>query len=359
MLSDNILDVIVQERIIFIMGAKDTGKTAFVTALANELFHRGYSTGIIDADIGQSDIGPPATVGFGCVETSLKHLRDAALRHLYFVGSTTPKGHLLPLVIGTRKMLDKALECGMQKILIDTTGLVSGHIGRILKEQKINLIQPDAIICLQKGQECEHILKAYSPFNKPVILRCTPNSQCRKKSLAERQKNRAILFKDYFSQAHEISCSLTQIGIFGSRLFSGKPVSSSALQQLSQLLCMTDETSLPSSAVKSKNLLPETRIVWGEYWGKELHLVTSKKLRREHLLKLKHACPGIVYIKNSIINDLHNLLVGILNKDKECFAIGILRSIDFQTKRAVVFTSAVPQEIGGLTLSTYSMEITR
>ena len=155
MIPAQILEAVLNERVIFVMGDKDTGKTTFVTRMANELFSLGYSVGIIDADIGQSDIGPPTTIGFGIVQTPLTSLRDVIVQTLYFVGAISPKSHLLPLVIGTRKMLEKALELGIQKILIDTTGLVRGQFGRVLKHYKLELVAPDVIVCLQRNSECE------------------------------------------------------------------------------------------------------------------------------------------------------------------------------------------------------------
>ena len=45
----------------------------------------------MDADLGQSDIGPPTTVGLGRVRLPVERLGDAEVVGLYFVGSTSPR----------------------------------------------------------------------------------------------------------------------------------------------------------------------------------------------------------------------------------------------------------------------------
>ena len=47
-------------RLILILGDTDTGKTSLTAALAGGLAARGLPVGVIDADLGQSQIGPPA-----------------------------------------------------------------------------------------------------------------------------------------------------------------------------------------------------------------------------------------------------------------------------------------------------------
>jgi len=42
-----------------VIGPGDAGKTTLVTALANALFDRGFSVGIVDADVGQSVLARP------------------------------------------------------------------------------------------------------------------------------------------------------------------------------------------------------------------------------------------------------------------------------------------------------------
>jgi len=334
----HLLDAVERARIIMILGEKDTGKTTLTLTLANQFFRDGLRVGIVDADIGQSDIGPPTTVGFGEVTAELACLKDAALRGMYFVGDTRPTGHLLQLVIGTRRMVDRALAAGMEKVLIDTTGLVSGQLGRVLKTQKIAALAPDLILCLQRGDECEHILREYAAFQTPAILRLAPNADCRAKTQAFRQNHRAAMFQKHFAAAREIACSLTQFGIFDTPLFSGQAYSPEQLQEL------------------SGKLTPEQPIFWGERVERELLIVTANKLNYADFAALKAALPGVEFVRDMTVNDFKNLVVGIMNPQNECCALALLRSIDFQAKRATLFTAADPADIAGIQWSRYQLE---
>lgn len=346
-MQKNILQVVLRERIIFVIGAKDTGKTTLVKELANELFQGGFSVGIIDADVGQSDIGPPTTIGLGTVESVLENLGDAALQHFYFVGSTSPKGHLLSVIVGARKMLDKAHSLGLQKIIFDTTGLVAGQLGRVLKEYKIAAVNPDVIVGLQANHACEHILRLYDSFEKPIILQITPDSQCRTRTVTERRHYREMAFQKYFAHAKDIECSLSGIGLFGTTIFSGQPLPPQQLHDLSEEIREdTNEFHDPKS---------EIQIIWGEYIGRELHLVTSHKLNYEDIIKLKQSCSDIAYIKNYTRDEFANILVGILNKHGDFCGLGILRSIDFSTRQAIIYTPTAHQNIAGLKFSKHIM----
>ena len=79
-------------RIILVLGSVDTGKTTLVTYLANSLVKRGKRVAIVDADVGQSDIGPPTTIGLGLVESPIKKMREAKRLAMYFVGAISPEG---------------------------------------------------------------------------------------------------------------------------------------------------------------------------------------------------------------------------------------------------------------------------
>ncbi len=353
-MRSEILEAVVNHRVILMMGGKDTGKTTCTKDLANELFRRGYSVGIIDADVGQSDIGPPTTIGFGIVERVLEKLGDVVVRHFYFSGSVSPKGHVLQIITGIRKMLDKALDSGVRKILIDTTGLVTGQLGRILKEHKIAVANPDVIICLQKSQECEHILKPYRLFRKPRIIRCIPDSQCRLRSQSDRRDFRETAFRQYFSGAGAITFSLREIGILGSRLFSGLPLSPQRLTGISEHILLPRHEEQPEE-VQRDSPVSENFIIWGEYLGPELHLVTPHELTYQQRLNIKKSCGDETDIYYYSASEFNDTLVGVLDKNQEYCSLGILRSIDFPTQQATIFTPAKPEDVAGLTLSTYKM----
>src|SRR5215510_7120516 len=91
------LDDLRRARTIMLLGATDTGKTTFLTWLANILLAQEQRLAIVDADVGQSSLGPPTTIGLGVVAAPFQSLQELMPVGLFFVGSTSPRSHLLPM----------------------------------------------------------------------------------------------------------------------------------------------------------------------------------------------------------------------------------------------------------------------
>ena len=140
-----------------IVGAIDTGKTQFCYDLCMAGLEAGIPTAIVDADVGQSEIGAPGTVGMALVEKHVESLTDIKPRRLYFVGATSPGEHVMECAIGTKKMVDAALGLGAKLVVVDTTGLVGGWLGRKLKTYKTDLIRPDYLVGIEKKHEIDHL----------------------------------------------------------------------------------------------------------------------------------------------------------------------------------------------------------
>jgi len=83
-------------RRILVLGATGVGKSSFCRFLGERLLSAGREVAVVDADIGQKDIGPPAavTLGYPRLSTPLEEIRPV---RFFFVGATSPAGRLLPL----------------------------------------------------------------------------------------------------------------------------------------------------------------------------------------------------------------------------------------------------------------------
>ncbi|MCJ7721536.1 hypothetical protein MUO98_03925, partial [Candidatus Bathyarchaeota archaeon] len=77
---------------VMVVGGIDSGKTSFCTFLLNAAVKEKLRTSVIDADLGQSDVGPPSTVGFNFVAEPVKDLFEIDAQDAVFVGSTSPSG---------------------------------------------------------------------------------------------------------------------------------------------------------------------------------------------------------------------------------------------------------------------------
>jgi len=197
-----LLDVLREEKeIVILLGATDTGKSTLAKFLILNLCQRGLKVALVDSDIGQSTLGPPATIGLSVFKSDPDWEVVLSPPEIFFVGSTTPEGHFPLFLKGVRRMLDKAISYGTELILVDTTGFVLGEAGKELKERKIDLLSPRFIFALQKSDELEPILKVYKENPLYKIHRLPLSEQVKPRSMEERRANRANRFRDYFKDS--------------------------------------------------------------------------------------------------------------------------------------------------------------
>lgn len=187
--------------VVFLLGDIDTGKTTYALELARRALEAGISTAIVDADIVLSTVGPPTTVGLkfcGSPESlSREALREAD--SLGFVGSLSPKGHLLPLVTCTAKLVDRARDTGSQLIIVDTTSLVSGIYGQTLKYFKMDLVHPDFLIAMERGGELEPVVGIAQRFTPAEVIELDVPPESVTRSVDERIAFREEQFAAYFA----------------------------------------------------------------------------------------------------------------------------------------------------------------
>jgi polynucleotide 5'-hydroxyl-kinase GRC3/NOL9 len=191
-------------RVILILGDTDTGKTTLTAALASGLAARGLPVGVIDADLGQSQIGPPAALGLGGVRAPIAALAEAELLALAWVGRTSPPGLEEALWAGAARLVDRAAALGLRPVLVDTGGLVLGRLGRRLAVGTVRRLAPDLIVCLERAGECEPILAEIagrSPNDDPEILRLPVAPAVRRRTSHERRGHRERAFEAYFAEA--------------------------------------------------------------------------------------------------------------------------------------------------------------
>ncbi len=198
-------------RLIMVMGGSDTGKTTLIEVLSNFLSAK-TKVGIVDLDMGQSHIGPPTAIAWGKVTGGFRDWNDIVVEDFYFTGTVTPFGSLVPSVVGAKLMTDRALS-SVRKVIVDTTGLIAEPAGRVLKQNKIDIISPDIVLALERSEELGHILNAFT-FNKiPRIFRLSVPLQIKTKSVAKRTEYRFRRIKDYFAHSEVIEVPIAEVGI--------------------------------------------------------------------------------------------------------------------------------------------------
>ncbi len=211
-----LLDILEKERgIAIIIGATDTGKSTLAKFLIFNLCERGLKVALVDADIGQSFLGPPTTIGLSLFKSDPDWKLLLSPPEIFFVGSITPEGYFPIHLKGVKKMLDKAVSMAADVILVDTTGFVLGDTGRELKTRKIDLISPRFILALQRSEELEPILEHYNESPLPRIFRLPLSDEARPRSMEERKIYRDERFREYFKNASILELATEEVQIEG------------------------------------------------------------------------------------------------------------------------------------------------
>jgi polynucleotide 5'-kinase involved in rRNA processing len=197
-----VLDRVAAGGVIMLLGSIDSGKTTLGRAIARSGLEAGRTVGYLDADLGQKTVGPPGAVTLRILHGAADLDREAMARpdEMYFVGSTSPQGQLLPLVVGSARLLTRAREEGAELVVVDTSGLVSGVYGQLLKYHKIELLQPDVVIGMQRGEELGPLLGIVQRFFGTEVLILPVHPDVRPTSVEERARNREVALRRYFAE---------------------------------------------------------------------------------------------------------------------------------------------------------------
>jgi len=209
--------------ICLVLGGSDTGKTTLIAALAASMA-RHQAVGIVDADIGQSHIGPPTTVGWAVVEKTKTSkstsepvqnkqvdFTQLPAQGISFVGDITPAGHLLQLTAAINECVGQALKT-TASIIIDTPGLVSGDAANALWWTVQKIVQPQVILAVQRQDELKDVLAGLRGSTSAIESVQSP-PEIPVKSPLQRRRWRQKRYKSYFSNSRVYEMSLTQVAV--------------------------------------------------------------------------------------------------------------------------------------------------
>ena len=185
---------------VLFVGGLDAGKSTLARAVAAYALSLGRSVAYLDGDLGQKTVGPPGTVGLKRIGSTddLTFERLATADGLAFVGSTSPQGHLLPLVTGMARLHDRALTDGADLVVIDTSGLVSGIYGQLVKYHKVELLRPDLVVGLQRGEELAPVLGVIERFFSVDVVSLGVHPSVVSTSVEQRAEHRERAMARYF-----------------------------------------------------------------------------------------------------------------------------------------------------------------
>ena len=301
---------------VMIVGAIDVGKTSFCTYLANMALREKLRVTFVDADLGQSDLGPPSTIGSCRIIRPIRDPFEIDAEGIRFVGVTSPSGALNEVISGITEMAEQALKLGVDLVIVNTDGWVEGEDAVRYKLALAKHIKPTMIIGIQEQSELTFLLGAL-PEIQSVAVESSPS--VRKRDREERKLLRELGYKKCLKGAAVQSFPLNWVRVSGVPFGSGTPPSRSRMdkivEQIGTIPLYCEETPNTVFIALSKEQWADAEI------AKTLEGTLNAKVR-------------IVWE-----GDEKGLLVAVNDKDSRFLGIGIIEEMDYRRRVLKVFTN--------------------
>ncbi len=144
-----------------IVGKADSGKSSLTVFLLNRYLEEGVKVGVVDADVGQGDIGEPGLIGAAVPRGQTASLEEVEPFRTRFIGKTSPHGMEGRLEEAVSDLRDLLASEGCKAVLVTLHGWISGdhaarHILRLVEKLDVG-----RVVFLRKDEELEHLIRAF------------------------------------------------------------------------------------------------------------------------------------------------------------------------------------------------------
>lgn len=300
---------------VMVMGGVDSGKTSFCTFLANEALRKKWKTGVIDADLGQSDVGPPSTIGFNFVSEPVKDLFEIKAENACFVGLTSPSGAVNKVIEGLTELKNGVMEADVDFLIVNTDGWVDGEDAAKYKIQLTKTVSPSAVVGIRQEDELTPILTALKEAN---FLSIDSPRLVQRRNREKRKILRELSYKKYLKQAKVHPFALNWVKVEGSLLGAGGPLA-------------------PERVEKIRNLLG-TRPIYSEETLTTIFIVLRKNrsVSEEQIKEIEESFGKRAKVIRE--GEEEGLLVGLQDELGKFLGIGILCGVDYKRRVMKVYT---------------------
>jgi polynucleotide 5'-hydroxyl-kinase GRC3/NOL9 len=197
--------------VVMVLGEPDAGKSTLCRYLVYRAFRAGRAAALVDLDLGQSHLGPPAALGLGLFPPRFPGDESLIPDALHFIGQTSPVGALLEVAVGCRVLSDQALQDGAELIVVNTSGFVHGPGAARLKRAEWDLLQPHLLLTLERAGELTPLVHDLALGDPERVLRLPVSVKSRRRLPEERRRQREARFGQYFSLARRLTLPLADL----------------------------------------------------------------------------------------------------------------------------------------------------
>jgi polynucleotide 5'-hydroxyl-kinase GRC3/NOL9 len=217
-------------KLILVLGGVDDGKSTLSTLLLNKALDRGLKPAIIDADVGQADIGPPGFISMSYPSEKIIWLRELKPHYMRFIGDIKPQNFRSKIIFKIRELVVKALSDNRSPVIIDTDGWIGDVIAVAYKSLMIEELMPDEILVI--GDDNCRIFKRYDRIDVNTTCLKTPVIR-RTRSREDRRILRADRYREFLAEAKIIKIPMDNVIITGHPVFTGEEVDAHVASELS------------------------------------------------------------------------------------------------------------------------------
>src|SRR3989454_5955098 len=197
-------DIVKRQRgVCVIIGEVDSGKSSLCTFLANKCLEETGKVGIVDADVGQADIGPPTTISSSVVQAPIIGLHKARTEISFFIGDTSPSfvpGKVVTLATRLKRRITNSADI----VLVNTDGWLAEFNAIRHKQLLLEEIQPDLVIALSRSDE---IIDPLLDRVKFASLKLPSSPFAKVRSKEERKKAREAGYRRFLQGSQKLGIS--------------------------------------------------------------------------------------------------------------------------------------------------------
>ncbi len=315
---------------VIVVGPVESGKSSLTALIANVSLEKGLKPIIIDADVGQADIGPPGFISAAIVENKILWLRDLKASYLKIVGSITPAYVMHKIISNIMFLVDRVKNSG-DVVVIDTDGWVQGYQAIEYKIDLIRTVNPTHVIVLADKQLANALEKAFQDNADINVVYLPSPKVVRKRDRDDRRYLRSKSYRRYLEDGKVRKIKLREVALIGSALFIGEKADLNTLREILKPLNIT-----PLYASSLHNTL--------------FIVVDKQQVNIRSIVETVSQELGFSEVYVFTKGFEKGLLVGLVGEDSNNEIPGIIVSIDFnkeeisiQTKhegkiRAIIFS---------------------